>query len=79
MLVINLSWIELNIFFLQLIVTFKSLIYKIIKLNKNMSILYIVIVVILLIVSMCSLSYISLELVNNLDNYINVHNSYSRK
>ena len=53
--------------------------YKIIKLNKNMSILYIVIVIILLIISMSSLSYISLELVNNLDNYINVHSSYPRK
>jgi hypothetical protein len=44
-----------------------------------MSMIYIVIVIILLIVSMSSLSYISLELFNNLDNYINVHNSYSKK
>jgi uncharacterized membrane protein (DUF4010 family) len=53
--------------------------YKIIKLNKDMSMLYRVIIIVLLIVSMSSLSYISLELINNLDNYINVHNSYPKK
>ena len=74
----KLNWVE-YIFTSTYSDRFKSLIYKIIKLNKDMSILYIIIVIILLIVSMCSLSYISLELINNLDNYINVHNSYPRK
>jgi hypothetical protein len=74
----QLNWVE-YIFSSTYSDKFKSLIYKIIKLNKNMSMIYIVIVIILLIVSMCSLSYISLELYNNLDNYINVHNSYSKK
>jgi hypothetical protein len=74
----KLNWVE-YIFSSTYSDNFKSLIYKIIKLNKNMSRVYIVIIITILIISMCSLSYISLELFNNLDNYINVHNSYQKK
>lgn len=57
----------------------KKLIYKIIKLNKNMSMVYIIIIVILLIIYMLGLSYISLELVNNTDKYVNVYLVYLKK
>ena len=58
---------------------FKSLIQKIIKLNKHTGVIYLVLVIILLIVSVYSLSYISLELINNLDKYINVYNFFFKK
>lgn len=57
----------------------KNLIYKIIKLNKNISMVYIIIIVILLIISMLGLSYISLQLVNNTDKYVNVYAGHLKK
>lgn len=68
----KLKWIG-SIFTSNYSETIKLYIYKIIKLNKNMSMVYIVIIIILLIISMFALSYISLELVNNLDKYVNVY------
>lgn len=57
----------------------KMLIYKIIKLNKKMSMLYIVIILILLIISMSASSYFSYELINNIENYVNVYLEHFKK
>jgi hypothetical protein len=74
----QLKWIE-YIFSSTYSEKLKALIYKVIKLNKNMSMVYILIVLILLIISMFSLSYISLELINNLEKYVNVYINYYPK
>lgn len=55
-------------------------IHKIIKLNKDMSIIYSVIAIIILTVALCTISYTSLELIDNIDKYINVYlEHYKRK
>lgn len=56
----------------------KNLIYKIIKLNKNMNSVYIIIIIILLIISLSTISYTSLELYSNIDSYISVHNNIKK-
>ncbi len=74
----KLKWIEF-IFSSAYSEKIRKLIYKIIRLNKNMSMVYIVIIIILLIISMFTLSYISLELINNLEKYINVYIEHFKK
>ena len=54
-------------------------VYKIIKLNKNMSIIYTIIIIILLIISMCAISYTSFELLNNIEKYINIYVEHYKK
>ena len=44
-----------------------------------MSTVYLIIIFVILIISMCSLSYISLELINNLDKYVDVYTEHFRK
>ena len=72
----QLKWIEYIFSYSEKL---KALIYKVIKLNKSMSMVYILIILILLFVSMCSLSYISLELINNLEKYVYVYTKYYPK
>lgn len=50
-----------------------ALIYKLINLNKNMSVFYIIIILVLLTIAMFTSSYISLELLNNMESYVNVY------
>lgn len=57
----------------------RTKVYKIIKLNKDMNMIYIVIILVLLIISMCAISYTSLELINNLEKYINVYIEHYKK
>lgn len=71
----SLKWIE-YIFSSTNSKRFKALISKLIKLNKNMSMIYIVIILIFI---KFNLSYISLELINNLDKYIDVYIEHFRK
>ena len=54
-------------------------IYKLIRLNKNMSIFYTIIVIINLIIALCAIPYISFELINDLDKYIGIHIEYYKK
>lgn len=74
----QLKWIEV-IFPSIYIEKVKLLVYKVIKLNKNMSMIYIIMIIILLIISMFTLSYISLELINNLEKYVNVYIEHFKK
>jgi hypothetical protein len=48
---------------------------KIIKLNKNMSNIYIWLILLLLLVGLSLSAYASGDLYNNLGTYINIHNS----
>ncbi len=74
----QLKWIE-SILPVDYSEKFKILIYKIIKLNKDMSMVYIIIILILLMISMCALSYFSLELINNIESYVNVYIEHFKK
>ncbi len=51
---------------------------KIISLNKKMSTIYIWLIIILVIVGLCLSTYVSSELLNNIDNYIIVHNNIKK-
>ena len=57
----------------------KRYIYKLIKLNKNMNIFYTIFGIILLFICIISSSYFSLELYNNLNNYVDVYIEYRNK
>jgi len=57
----------------------KIYIYKLIKLNKNMNIFYIIFGIILLFICIISSLYFSLELYNNLNNYVEVYIEYRKK
>jgi hypothetical protein len=57
----------------------KIYIYKLIKLNKNMNIFYSIFGIILLFICILSSSYFSLELYNNLNNYVDVYIEYRKK
>lgn len=58
---------------------FKLFIYKIIRINKVMSKVYMIIILILLGIAMFTSYYVSLELINNIESYINVYTEYYRK
>ena len=51
----------------------KTLIHKIIKLNKDMSIMWTVFIIILIIICLGAISYTSLELTQNFEHYINLY------
>jgi hypothetical protein len=57
----------------------KIYIYKLIKLNKNMNIFYTIFGIILLFICIISSLYFSLELYNNLYNYVAVYIEYRNK
>ena len=54
-------------------------IYKLIKLNKNMSVIYIMLAIIILIASLSAIIYTSFELINDLDKYIGIHLEHYKK
>ncbi len=51
---------------------------KIISLNKKMSTIYIWLIIIFVMVGLCLSTYVSSELLNNIDNYIIVHNNIKK-
>ena len=51
---------------------------KIISLNKKMSTIYIWLIIIFVMVGLCVSTYVSSELLNNIDNYIIVHNNIKK-
>ncbi len=51
---------------------------KIISLNKKMSTIYISLIIIFVMVGLCVSTYVSSELLNNIDNYIIVHNNIKK-
>lgn len=57
----------------------RILIYKVIRLNKNINIIYSILAFIILIVALFTISYTSFELINNLDKYINVYIEHYKK
>ena len=57
----------------------KALLYKIIKLNKNMSVIWIVFIIILLLISSSAISYFSWQLINNLDLFVSEYNQLKKK
>jgi hypothetical protein len=57
----------------------KTYIYKLIKVNKNMNIIYTIFGIILLFICILYSSYFSLELYNNLSNYVDVYIEYRNK
>ncbi len=57
----------------------RTYVYKLIKLNKNMNIIYMILVILLLIIAMCTISYTSLELVNHIDKYVQIYTEYYKK
>lgn len=57
----------------------KMYIYKMIKLNKNINIFYSILAIILLFICIISSLYFSLELYNNLSNYVDVYLEYRKK
>ena len=52
---------------------------KIIKLNKKMSNFYILLILIILVVALSFSAYTCAELLNNIDDFINVHNSLKKE
>ena len=57
----------------------KIYVYKLIKLNKNMNIFYSIFATILLFICILGSVYFSLELYNNLSNYVDVYIEYRKK
>jgi hypothetical protein len=51
----------------------KVYIYKLIKFNKNIGVIYIILAIIILIVVLSAITYTSFELINDLDKYIGIH------
>ena len=57
----------------------KKYIYKLIKLNKNMNIFYSILAIILLFICLLGSAYFSLELYNNISNYVDIYIEYRKK
>lgn len=57
----------------------KAYIYKLIKLNKNIGVIYIIFTIIILIVALSVITYTSFEIINDLDKYIGIHLEQHKK
>jgi len=74
----KLSWLE-SIFSSSFSDKIRIWTYKIINLNKNMSIFYRVTIIVLLIVTMFSISYASFELISDLKGYVQEYMEINKK
>jgi hypothetical protein len=68
----KLLWFE-HVFSISTSERIRRWVHKIIKLNKDMNIIYSIIALVILIICLGSILYTSLELINNLNGYVNLY------